>query len=236
MRSRLLTTLGFTLPEEIDEIAGNQFGGNLSMERADLLDVDVIVWIDPQEAEGELGGPVYQSLPVHTQGREVLLSSYDDPVGSATSFISVLSLPFLLDNLTPMLVAAMGGDPATAARQTDSAESTPAFPVTIEHKFGSVTIPAEPQRVIALGYSEVDPILALGVKPIAVREWFGESVDAGLILPFVGMVGRLLSGLFGLAGYAVFSVSVALGEVGAVNHDVVSSSTAMPIVSALRAS
>ncbi len=60
--------------------------------------------------------------------------------------------------------------------------------------------------------------------------------DAGLILPFVGMVGRLLSGLFGLAGYAVFSVSVALGEVGAVNHDVVSSSTAMPSVSALRAS
>lgn len=50
-----------------------------------------------------------------------------------------------------------------------------AFPVTIEHKFGSTTITAEPQRVISLGYSEQDPILALGVTPIAVRDWFGDQ-------------------------------------------------------------
>ena len=58
--------------------------------------------------------------------------------------------------------------------------------------------------MIALGYSEVDPILALGVKPIAVREWFGEGVDAGLILPFVGMVGRLLSACLALLGTPFF--------------------------------
>ncbi len=113
IRSRLLTELGFVLPTGIEEITGSTFGGNLSMERADLLNVDVIVWLDPQEAEGELGGPVYQALPVHTEGREVLLRSIGDPVGGATSFITVLSLPYLLDNLTPMLVAALDGDPAT---------------------------------------------------------------------------------------------------------------------------
>ena len=113
IRSRLLTALGFVLPEGIEEITGSDFGGNLSMERADLLDTDVIIWIDSQAAEGALGGPVYQALPVHTEGREVLLSSSDDPVGGATSFISVLSLPYLLDNLVPMLVAALDGDPAT---------------------------------------------------------------------------------------------------------------------------
>ena len=48
----------------------------------------------------------------------------------------------------------------------------------IEHTYGSVTIPAEPQRVIALGYSEVDPILALGVVPVAVRDWFGDQPNA----------------------------------------------------------
>ncbi|MGC9040911.1 MAG: iron-siderophore ABC transporter substrate-binding protein [Roseiflexus sp.] len=50
--------------------------------------------------------------------------------------------------------------------------------MTIEYKYGTVTIFAEPQRVIALGYSEVDPILALGVVPVAVRDWFGDQPNA----------------------------------------------------------
>ena len=110
VRGRFLTLLGFTLPEGLAEITGAEFGGNLSMERADLLDVDVIIWLDPEDAEGELGGPVYQSLPVHTEGREVFLDSYSDPVGGATSFVSVLSLPFLLDELAPQLASAIEGD------------------------------------------------------------------------------------------------------------------------------
>ena len=35
-----------------------------------------------------------------------------------------------------------------------------AFPVTIEHKFGSTTISEEPQRVVSIGFSEQDPLLA----------------------------------------------------------------------------
>jgi iron complex transport system substrate-binding protein len=86
------------------------------------------------------------------------------------------------------LLAACGGAPAVQptaapAPQPASADAAPqpvadAFPITLEHAFGSTTIPAEPQRVIALGYSEVDPLLALGVVPIAVRDWFGEQPDA----------------------------------------------------------
>jgi iron complex transport system substrate-binding protein len=113
VRGRLLTTLGFKLPDGLAEITGKEFGANLSMERADLLDVDVIVWIDPKDAKGPLGGPLYSSLKVHTQAREVFLDSYSDPLGGATSFISVLSLPFLLDGLVPQLAAAVDGDPAT---------------------------------------------------------------------------------------------------------------------------
>lgn len=109
VRGRFLTSLGFALPEELDSITGSQFGGNLSMERADLLDVDVIIWLDPEDAEGELGGPVYATLPVHTEGREVFLDSYNDPLGGATSFVTVLSLPFLLDGLTPKLADALDG-------------------------------------------------------------------------------------------------------------------------------
>jgi iron complex transport system substrate-binding protein len=100
VRGRFLTTLGFALPEGLQEVTGAEFGGNLSLERADLLDVDVIIWLDPEDAEGELGGPVYQGLPVHTEGRELFLDSYGDPVGGATSFVSVL---------VPRLAAAMEG-------------------------------------------------------------------------------------------------------------------------------
>lgn len=109
VRGRFLTMLGFQLPAGLQEVTGTEFGGNLSMERADLLDVDVIIWLDPEDAEGELGGPVYQSLPVHTEGREVFLDSYNDPLGGATSFVTVLSLPFLLDGLVPQLADAMAG-------------------------------------------------------------------------------------------------------------------------------
>jgi iron complex transport system substrate-binding protein len=118
VRGRLLTSLGFKLPEGVAELTGAEFGGNLSMERADLLEVDVILWLDPDEAEGALGGPVYQSLPVHTEGHEVFIDSYNDPLGGATSFVSVLSLPFLLDGLVPQLADAMaGGKPTTPAAE-----------------------------------------------------------------------------------------------------------------------
>jgi iron complex transport system substrate-binding protein len=112
-RGRFLTALGFKLPDGLVEITGKEFGGNLSMERADLLDVDVIVWLDAKDAKGPLGGPLYSSLTVHTQAREVHLDSYNDPLGGATSFVSVLSLPFLLGGLVPQLATAVDGDPAT---------------------------------------------------------------------------------------------------------------------------
>jgi len=66
------------------------------------------------EAEGPLGGPVCADLDVHTKGREVFLDSYDHALGGATSFVSILSIPFLLDELVPMLAAAVDGEPATA--------------------------------------------------------------------------------------------------------------------------
>ncbi|MCB0084410.1 MAG: ABC transporter substrate-binding protein, partial [Caldilineaceae bacterium] len=56
---------------------------------------------------------------------------------------------------------------------TSTAADPDAFPVTIDHQFGSTTIEAEPQRVISLGYGDEDAILALEIQPIAVRHWFG---------------------------------------------------------------
>lgn len=115
-RGRFLTALGFELPAGLGELTGDEFGGDLSEERVDLLDVDAIVWLDGREVD-DLGGPVYATLAVHEEGREVFLSSFDDPLGAATSFVSVLSLPFLLDGLVPKLAAAVDGDPDTSTDQ-----------------------------------------------------------------------------------------------------------------------
>ncbi len=60
-------------------------------------------------------------------------------------------------------------------------DSVSAFPVTITHQYGSTTINAAPQRVVSIGYTEQDALLALGVTPVAVRYWYGEE-DA--ILPW----------------------------------------------------
>lgn len=48
------------------------------------------------------------------------------------------------------------------------------LPVTLTHMFGETTVPRQPERVVSLGFAGVDNILALGVKPVAVREWYGD--------------------------------------------------------------
>lgn len=66
---------------------------------------------------------------------------------------------------------------APIAAQESEAE-TEAFPITIEHKFGSTTITELPERVVSIGFAEQDPLLALGIKPVAVRYWYGDTEDA----------------------------------------------------------
>ena len=48
------------------------------------------------------------------------------------------------------------------------------FPVTLTHKFGTTTIDTQPERVVSLGFAGIDNLLALGVKPVAVRYWYGD--------------------------------------------------------------
>jgi iron complex transport system substrate-binding protein len=45
--------------------------------------------------------------------------------------------------------------------------------VTIKHVFGETKVPAPPKRVVSAGLTEQDDLLAVGVIPIAVTDWFG---------------------------------------------------------------
>ena len=48
-------------------------------------------------------------------------------------------------------------------------------PVTITHVFGETTIPEPPKRVVSAGFTGQDDLLALGVVPVAVTNWFGDQ-------------------------------------------------------------
>jgi iron complex transport system substrate-binding protein len=54
-RSRLLTDLGFTFPPELENIGGEDFGGNLSDEKLELLDVGALVWSPTPAPLGRCG-------------------------------------------------------------------------------------------------------------------------------------------------------------------------------------
>jgi iron complex transport system substrate-binding protein len=112
-RSRLLTDLGFSFPEGLEDVGGDDFGGQLSGEKLELLDVGALVWFaNPSLAAKVRENRVYRRLKVRTEGRDIFLPENGE-LYEATSFISVLSIPLLVDELVPKLAAAADGDPST---------------------------------------------------------------------------------------------------------------------------
>ncbi|HEV7421744.1 MAG TPA: ABC transporter substrate-binding protein [Mycobacterium sp.] len=47
--------------------------------------------------------------------------------------------------------------------------------VTVKHAFGETKIAGPPKRVVSAGYTDQDDLLALGVVPVAVTNWFGDQ-------------------------------------------------------------
>ncbi len=52
---------------------------------------------------------------------------------------------------------------------------SPGGPVTITHIFGETTIAQPPKRVVSAGFTGQDDLLALGIVPVAVTNWFGDQ-------------------------------------------------------------
>ncbi|MFE4637313.1 iron-siderophore ABC transporter substrate-binding protein [Streptomyces sp. NPDC056773] len=77
-----------------------------------------------------------------------------------------------------LALTACGGGTEKKAESTPSAGTnakSAAFPVTVEHKYGSTTIDKAPTKVVTLGLSDQDAVLALGVKPVGSVDWFKEA-------------------------------------------------------------
>jgi iron complex transport system substrate-binding protein len=66
-------------------------------------------------------------------------------------------------------------DTGVADTAADDAAEDGVFPVEVEHALGTTVVPAEPVRVVTVGVTEQDTVLAVGVVPVGVTEWYGEQ-------------------------------------------------------------
>ena len=103
-RTKLMTSLGFVLPDEIAELAGDLDGAPISDEQMALLDRDLLVWNvghDPELRAEIEAKPLYDPLDVVQAGHSVFVE--DALVSGALTWGTVLSLPYAIEELVPLL-------------------------------------------------------------------------------------------------------------------------------------
>ncbi len=105
-----------------------------------------------------------------------------------------------------------GGESSGNAAPSDSPTSGGAFPVTVETAFGPVEVAEEPQRVVALGWSDAETALALGVQPVGASDWLGFGGEG---------VGPWAEGLYDEAPEVVETLEPSLEAVAALEPDLI---------------
>src|SRR3712207_4381790 len=117
---------------------------------------------------------------------------------------------------TTVLVTSCGSGDAGSSGGT-AASSSPsgsggAFPVTVETAFGDVEIPEEPQRVVALGWSDAETALALGVQPVGASDWLAFGGEG---------VGPWAEGLYDEAPEIIETLEPSLEAIAALDPDLI---------------
>lgn len=111
-RSRMLQDLGFDLHHVITDADDSEFGISLSAENTtELGDIGTAVWID-LGADKQVK-TLFEGTPAYDEGRWVDITDADGSYYVAHSFVTPLSIPYLLDRYVPQLAAAADGDPKT---------------------------------------------------------------------------------------------------------------------------
>ncbi|MFD4143303.1 MULTISPECIES: iron-siderophore ABC transporter substrate-binding protein [unclassified Streptomyces] len=101
-----LTEMGFTTSETYRKALGKENIADLSVERLDAMEADRTVWLGTPDTEKAMkADPLYKKTKVHQEKRDLFLP-YDSPdIGAALSFNTVLSIPYAIDQVVPMLEA-----------------------------------------------------------------------------------------------------------------------------------
>ncbi|MGC9380733.1 iron-siderophore ABC transporter substrate-binding protein [Streptomyces sp. MH13] len=89
------------------------------------------------------------------------------------------------------LLSGCGSDSDDSADRTgdDPPAAAGAFPVTVEHAFGTTKVAEAPERVVSVGYTDDQTILAFGIKPVGMVDQYpnpaGRSPDINTQWPWV---------------------------------------------------
>jgi iron complex transport system substrate-binding protein len=83
----------------------------------------------------------------------------------------------VIPSLLVALLAVTGCGGASGQSSTP-ATAAPVFPTTVTHEYGQTTVQEAPERVVSLGFTDQDAILALGTVPVAIREFTGNQPSA----------------------------------------------------------
>jgi iron-siderophore transport system substrate-binding protein len=103
-RPAFFRALGFEVPAAVDELAGADTWGQVSLEAAEAFDLDLVIWRvgSPEQVAEIEAEPVISSLDVMQRGDVVWMDLSTD-AGYAFGWNTVLSLPFALDGIVPVL-------------------------------------------------------------------------------------------------------------------------------------
>jgi iron complex transport system substrate-binding protein len=89
-----------------------EFGESLSTERVSDLDkVGVAVWLDYESDPA--ARKVFEQTSTEREGRWFDIAEEDGSYYVAHSFVTPLSIPYVLERYVPQLAAAADGDPST---------------------------------------------------------------------------------------------------------------------------
>jgi iron complex transport system substrate-binding protein len=89
------------------------------------------------------------------------------------------------------LLAGCGSDSDDSADRSggDTPAAAGAFPVTVEHAFGTTKVEKAPERVVSVGYTDDQTVLAFGIKPVGMVDQYpnpaGQSPDINTQWPWV---------------------------------------------------
>ncbi|MCP3800627.1 hypothetical protein NLX83_15275 [Allokutzneria sp. A3M-2-11 16] len=72
-----------------------------------MLDVDLLVWLSEDEVASQRvrDEPLYRKLKVAQDKRDLFVPYNEPPIGAAISFNTVLSIPYAIDKLVPLLAS-----------------------------------------------------------------------------------------------------------------------------------
>jgi iron complex transport system substrate-binding protein len=79
-------------------------------------------------------------------------------------------------SLSALLLAGCASTPSNSADESNDsagAGSSGAFPVSVDTKFGEITVDEAPKRIVALGWGDAETVLALGQQPVGASDWLG---------------------------------------------------------------